>query len=389
MTWWLALIVVLVLAMGTFLNLKAFWGLLSLPVLREVEPVLDSWPKVSLIITACDEAATIEEAATSLLKVDYPNLELILIDDRSTDSTGDIIDDLARRDERVQAVHVTHLPDGWLGKVHALHQGTSQATGDFLAFADADVHFAPEMLKRVVTLCEREELGHITVMPCLIGNTFAVNAAIAAFAAGFLSFLNTHAINEPDSKAFAGVGAFGMVRRDDFLRTEGWEWLRMEIMDDSGLAMMMVQEAGARSMLVTGGDQLKVVWYPNTMGMIKGLEKNGFAGIAGYKLSVALGFGLSQMLIPAFLVLALVLPYTWSQIVGVLSLLSFVPLSWGYQTRLAHPFLASLCAPLANPIIGFAIIRSAVLTLWRGGITWRGTFYPLERLKKEHRVKII
>src|SRR4030095_5434131 len=104
-----------------------------LPVFRKQHaPTPDVWPCLSVVIPACNEAATLESAVATLLQQDYPDLEIILVDDRSTDGTGELIDRLARQDPRIRAVHVEILPQGWLGKVHALHRGVEQARAHWL-----------------------------------------------------------------------------------------------------------------------------------------------------------------------------------------------------------------------------------------------------------------
>ncbi len=102
------------------------------------------WPTVSVLVPAKNEEDTLFAAMQSLLQVDYPALEIILINDRSTDRTGEIIERLALLDSRVRQIHIDHLPDGWLGKVHALHQGIDVSSGEWLLFTDADIHFAPQ-----------------------------------------------------------------------------------------------------------------------------------------------------------------------------------------------------------------------------------------------------
>ena len=101
------------------------------------------WPRLSIVIPACNEAPAIQGAVESILAQDYPNLEIVLIDDRSTDETGVIIDRLAASDFRILRIHVTRLPDGWLGKVHALCRGAEASTGEWMLLTDADVHLAP------------------------------------------------------------------------------------------------------------------------------------------------------------------------------------------------------------------------------------------------------
>lgn len=103
---------------------------------------LKKWPRVSVIIPARNEADTIKAAMRSRLESDYPNLEIILIDDRSTDNTPEIIEEIAQTDSRVKAIHIKELPKAWIGKLYAMHTGVEVASGAWLLFSDADVHIA-------------------------------------------------------------------------------------------------------------------------------------------------------------------------------------------------------------------------------------------------------
>ena len=121
----------------------------AVPLLRDdASPEPARWPRVSLIVPARDEARDLERAVRTRLTDDYPNLQVILVDDRSTDGTGAIADRLAADDPRVKVVHVTELPAGWLGKLNALHRGVAEADGEWLLFSDADIEFAPGTLRR-------------------------------------------------------------------------------------------------------------------------------------------------------------------------------------------------------------------------------------------------
>ena len=127
------------------------WALKQLPFFeRQTVSLPARWPRLSVIVPACNEATHLESAARTILDQDYPELEVILVNDRSSDGTGALIDLLAREDARVKAIHIDKLPDGWLGKVHALQRGVERAEGEWLLFTDADVHFAPTMLRRAV-----------------------------------------------------------------------------------------------------------------------------------------------------------------------------------------------------------------------------------------------
>src|SRR5262249_46544493 len=126
-------------------------GAQSSPQLRDTAPALDRpWPAASIVVAARNEEAGVEPALRSLLALDYPALEVIAIDDRSTDATPQIMDRVAAGDTRLRVLHVAELPAGWLGKNHALHQGAKLARGEYNLFTDADVVLEPSVLKRAI-----------------------------------------------------------------------------------------------------------------------------------------------------------------------------------------------------------------------------------------------
>src|SRR5205085_3710499 len=147
---------------GTILGLAWFSRIVDAAFgMRQVSDISDpEWdrapqdtPRVSIVVPACNEEADIEEALTSLLALDYANYEVIAVDDRSTDRTGEIMDRVASRPATrglLRVIHVRDLPPGWLGKTHAMWTAGQQATGDWLLFTDADVVFKPDSIRRAL-----------------------------------------------------------------------------------------------------------------------------------------------------------------------------------------------------------------------------------------------
>jgi cellulose synthase/poly-beta-1,6-N-acetylglucosamine synthase-like glycosyltransferase len=148
-----------VLLLASILTLAASaYVLLATPQVQKLVslqvPAPTTWPRLSVVIPALNEVDTLEAALGTLLAETYPDLEIVLVDDRSTDGTGALVDRLAARDPRITPVHITALPEGWLGKVHALHVGTQHARGDWLLYTDADVHFGQGSLRHAVAVAE-------------------------------------------------------------------------------------------------------------------------------------------------------------------------------------------------------------------------------------------
>jgi glycosyltransferase involved in cell wall biosynthesis len=362
-----------------------------LPVLREQHaPTPDIWPRLSVVIPACNEVANLEAAVATLLQQDYPDLEIILVDDRSTDGTGEIIERLAREDLRIRAIRVETVPQGWLGKVHALHRGVGQASGDWLLFTDADVHFGAAILRRAVAFVLHQRVDHLALIPRTIQKSFWLELAVNTF--GLLFFITTRAasVNRPDSKAFVGIGAFNLVNAERFHRTFGFEWLRLEPGDDVGLGMM-IKQSGGRTRLAFAYEDLFLQWYSSVTAMFKGLEKNLFGPGCRYRWWL--------MLLQVGVIWALVAAPYISLAVGVAHGLAPLWIAGAAATSMHLIFtvyfvverktkpLILLLLPVGVLLITAMMLRAGYQCLKNGGIEWRGTHYPIDQLRAGQRVK--
>jgi glycosyltransferase involved in cell wall biosynthesis len=383
-------------ASGLWLLLVAYWlwTLSRLPRFGEETARLAfddfSWPALSVIVPACNEARRIEAALASLSAQDYPGLEILAIDDRSTDATGEILERLAMRDARIRVLHVQALPKDWLGKVHALHQGAQRARGDWWLFTDADVRYRPAMLRRAIRYAESQGVDHLVCLPEVHAEGLWLDVAARAFLLLLCVGTRLALVNAPGSRTPIGIGAFNLVRAETFRRTPGFEWLRMETVDDYGLGVM-VKEAGGRTRLVRADDDLSVTWYESLGAMVRGLEKNSFGAVAGYSWArVAYALTLVWGLVaapPAALAVGwtqsapLVLGAGLAPFAAIAVFALFAP------RRRARDVVAWLLAPPGIAIIGWMMLRSAWLCTRHGGIDWRGTHYPLEALRRGQRVR--
>ena len=363
-----------------------------LPVLREQEtPTPVVWPRVSVVVPACNEAPHLESAVLSLAQQDYPNLEIVLVDDRSTDDTGKIIDRLAHNDPRMRTVHIETLPSGWLGKVHALHRGVEEASGDWLLFTDADIHFSPGTLRRAIAFALDQRTDHLALVPRTIQKSFWLAVAINTFALFFLITTRAVGVNRPDSKGFVGIGAFNLVNAEAFRRTPGFEWLRLEPGDDVALGFMLKQ-AGATARLAFAQEDLSVQWYPSVSAMFKGLEKNLFGPASHYRwwrmiFQVVVIWALVFAPPGAFL-LGLWVGSAPLWIAGAAVIGTHLLFSVFYAARLRTKSLALLLFPAGMLLITFMMLRAGYKCLKNDGIDWRGTHYPLEQLRAGQRIKL-
>ncbi|MFZ5496992.1 MAG: glycosyltransferase [Verrucomicrobiota bacterium] len=342
-------------------------------------PAPTAWPRVSIVFAARNEAATVGAAVPTMLALDYPELELIAVNDRSEDATGAILDRLAAAEPRLRVVHVRELPPGWLGKNHALHTGAQEAAGEWILFTDADIHFAPDALRRAVAYARAESLDHLAAVPSLSGPDHLLGICVNAFSFAFMAGLRPWLAHDPRSRAHAGVGAFNLVRASTYRKLGGHEPLRMRPDDDIKLGKLM--KAGGFSEFMLGGGALKVAWYQSAGEMIRGLTKNAYAG-ADYRFWVPPLAALLTGLL--FLCPLAALALTSGPALWLNAAAAAVMLVLGCdQTRFTGGrWWHGLFLPFGMAVFAFILLRSQAVTHWTGGITWRGTHYPLRALKE-------
>lgn len=348
--------------------------------LGDVPPALPSPPpSLSIVVAARDEAHTVEPAMRSLLALDYPDLEIIAVDDRSADGTGQILDRLSAAEPRLHVIHVPELPDGWLGKNHALQQGADSASGALILFTDADVVFAPTALSRAVAFLDREALDHLAVSPELRMPGVLLGIFGAMFAATFGLFMQPWKARRP-GRYHIGIGAFNLVRADVYRAVGGHAPLALRPDDDVKLGKL-IKKSGFRQDVLFGVDQVVVEWYSSIGEVVRGLRKNSFAGV-DYRLYMIMGGAFMQIALHVYPIVALL--FVSGTVWWVCLAIAIVLLVGYVDNARIHGYPAWYGAgyPLFAVLFSYTIIAATLRTLVRGGIEWRGTFYPLERLRR-------
>ena len=365
-------------AWGVWMSLKNVQSLPSTSLDRE-----KSYPRLSVIIAARNEAETIENALKSVLAQNYPNLEIILVNDRSNDGTDKILQKLAEKDPRVLIHHVEELPLGWLGKVNAMQQGFGRSTGVWLLFTDADVHFQEESLERIIDVAERSSVDYLCVVPEIQARQSLLKALYTVSLSGF--FLATRIWEVKNQNSFVGVGACGLVRRSLLSQSPGLPWLKMEVVDDLALAQLAWQ-AGGKLDVYWGRECLGVEWYSSMGDLIRGLEKNLFAGVQ-YQYWRAL-LGIIGILFVAVAPWLSIFSGNWLLSLTAVGAFSGYWLAWisGDKAQRVR-WLERLISPLLLFVIAWALARSTYITWRQGGIKWRETFYSIAALRRGQRLK--
>lgn len=335
-------------------------------------------PLLSVIIPCRNEAKALPRSVPSLAGQTYPNLEVILLDDRSTDDTGQVLQALSRVYPRLRVIQIDTLPDGWLGKTHALWVGSEQARGDWLLFTDADVVFHPQCLQAAIAHAERHRLDHLVVVPLVETVGFWETILVSCFGLLFdLAFRPWQAGN-PRSNAHIGIGAFNLIRCSAYRTIGTHRALANAVVDDLALGRR-VKQAGLRQAAVRGMELLRLRWQIGLSGVVSGLEKNAFAGV-GYSLLGAIATCVTLAVLG-------ILPFVGA-IVGparglwAAAALAVSALQAAHARQAGLPVWSGPFHPLAVGVLIYAVARSTFLTLRRGGVEWRGTSYPLAGLRR-------
>jgi len=342
-------------------------------------PTPGHWPRVSIVVPARNEGKTVGAAMPTLLALDYPDFEVIAVDDRSDDDTGAILDRLAALNPRLRVDHVRVLPTGWIGKNHALHDGATRATGRWLLFTDADIHFAPDALQRAIAFAEAGNLDLVAVVPRLTEHGHLLGICVGAFSLLFPVFFRPWRIADPASRSYGGVGAFNLVRAATYRKLGGHTRIQLRPDDDVKLGKLF-KRSGARCDFLFGAGAISVAWYADVREMVRGLTKNSFAG-ADY--SVAMVVSGVTLLATVFLwpPLALTLtagPAWWLNLAATVAMLAVAVDNQRFAGgRRWH----GLLVPVGVAVFIYILLRSMVVTLGQRGIVWRGTHYPLADLK--------
>ncbi|MFY9647722.1 MAG: glycosyltransferase family 2 protein [Terriglobales bacterium] len=342
-------------------------------------------PRVSVIVPARNEEADIRETLTKLLALDYSNYEIIAVNDRSTDRTGQIMDEVTSADKsaratRLKVIHISDLPSGWLGKTHAMWTAAEQASGEWLLFTDADVLFKPDSLRRAIAYAEGEGADHVVLFPRMIMKRPSERMMIAFFQALFVFGHRPWKVADPKAKDHMGVGAFNLVRRSVYDAVGTYRALRMEVLDDMKLGKV-IKNSGFAQRNVFGEDLISLHWAKGAFGIVNNLTKNFFAVLSfQWWRTVAAILGLGFLNLGPFV--GVWLAHGWARIPYAIALGSLFGIYYGMSGMSAVPAYYFFLHPVSTCLFMYTLLRSMVRTLSNDGIVWRGTKYPLEELRK-------
>jgi glycosyltransferase involved in cell wall biosynthesis len=345
-------------------------------------------PRVTIVVPARNEESSIRQALSQLLALDYDNYEVIAVDDRSTDRTGEIMDDLATSgdgrprpsDATLRVVHITELPRGWMGKAHAMWSAAKESTADWILFTDADVMFRPDCLRRAIAYAEAEHADHLVLFPRTIMKRPGEKMMLAFFQLMFVFGHRPWKVSDPKAKDHIGVGAFNLVRRNVYEAVGTYEALRFEVVDDMKLGKV-IKNAGFRQRNVLGGDLLELHWAQGALGVVRNLTKNFFA-VMSFQAWRAIGFCVAAAFLNIMPFAGIFLANGRARIPYAVALACLFFLYFGMSLfSEVRPWYV-LLHPLGTLLFIYTMLRSMFFALRNNGVEWRGTMYPLDELRR-------
>ena len=341
------------------------------------QPIIEDMPSLAIIIAVRNEEEDLANALQSVCNINYSNCRIMVVNDRSTDRTAAILQDFKMSYPQITVTTVTTLPDGWLGKNNALYQGYLSSTEEWMLFTDADIVFHPDALSRAVSYAVVNKLDHLAILPKVVSRSAILNSVLATFTIMLMMHLRPWDAKKAKSKAYIGIGAFNLVRRDAYERAGTHALIKLRPDDDLQLGFK-IKSTGLRQDVLIGNEYVSLEWYKNLGQLGNGLLKNSFA-VANYKTGESI---VNTILILISIALPMPLMFifgsTGIRLMACAMLLTHIvymvvipPNKWWY----------AFVIPFAGFFMAWTTFRATYITLKQGGIYWRDSFYPLAMLK--------
>ncbi len=339
-------------------------------------------PKVSIMIPACNEEKHIFSAISSMEKMDYPNKEIIIVNDRSTDKTPQLIDELAKQSSIIKIIHIEHLPSHWMGKNHALYEGTKHTSGEWILFTDSDVYFDPDLLSRAMHFCLNKNLDHFAIFPKVEKSTFWMNSMMLLVTMMYFFMAKPWRAKHHWSQCSVGQGSFNLVKKSVYFDCGGHEKIRLNSDDDVKLGAL-IKSKKYKQDICFAENALRVPWYSSLPEMIKGLEKNIFAYM-NYNISIMIFFTVFTFILFYLPLFNLFFASGIELVLCVINTMLIIMIFILIAKRFGYPLCYSFLYPITLAVDYYMSWRSLYYILKNQGVSWRDTFYSLENIKEDY-----
>jgi chlorobactene glucosyltransferase len=334
------------------------------------------FPRVSILVPARDEGRNIEGCVLSLLGQDYPDFEVLVLDDHSTDDTNTILRRMARADSRLRVLEGESLPEGWLGKHWACHQLAQAAEGELILFTDADTLHEKTALSKSVAAMQAESADLISAFPKEEVGTWGERLIVPIMSWGIFSFLPLQIAYKFSLPSLSlTIGQFMLFRRKAYDAVGGYAAVRQEIVDDVQLGRRII-ERGFRWRLLDGTEHVRCRMYQGFGEVVEGFSKNVFAFFDYRFLPYVVAWSLMGVIFlePALTLGAYLAGFRLTEFPPNMAATAVVlsVLLWTLALRrFKFPLYLAVLYPVTITLWLLVVVRSLVLTM-RGQTTWKG-----------------
>jgi chlorobactene glucosyltransferase len=371
-------------------GLFAFWNIIGVAIVRPQSSLApqSALPRVSILLAARNEQEMLPATLDSLFKLDYPDFEIILVDDDSDDRTGAIADEWAQREGasgKLRVIHNHHLPTDWRGKVHAMHLAAAAATGEWILSTDADVVFHPSLLRQAVELALRKNVQFLSLTPEVEMQSWAEKVVLPAF--GFLLFMvfPLRRVNDPRSSRAMAAGAFLLMRHDHLNALGGYARLRDTLIEDLRMAELFKRN-GRRTYLGVTRGVFHTRMYENWREVFEGLARSAWegAGCSLWKVLAGVVTGSAVAVLPwvslaalwlAHLVAGIPLAHNPVFIAAAAACAASATIYCPVVVFAGLSPLYTFTLPLASLFYSTVSVVSAFRSLTGPGLRWKGRSY--------------
>ncbi|MFA5310025.1 MAG: glycosyltransferase [Dehalococcoidales bacterium] len=340
-------------------------------------------PLISVLIPARDEEDNIRTCVASLQKQDYPNYEILVLDDNSTDRTGAIVMELASKDRRIRLIQGQPLPEDWAGKPFACYQLAREAKGSWLLFVDADTIHEPHMLRSVLALALEQKTALLSGFPRQLADSFATRVIIPVFYFILLSWVPMwwlHRTKKP--KPSMGIGQFFFFSRDEYWHFGGHKAVHDRLVEDVWMGVE-VSRMGGRHVAVDLSPVVSCKMYRDVKGAWNGLGKSI------YSVAAMAPVALVALIIIAYLFYIAPFFWLWNTFTDpsepllwrglvVLQVAIILYMRWRVCNRFREPVVSLWFHPLGMIFYLLNVLYSGGRWLVGAGITWKERFYGKE-----------
>jgi chlorobactene glucosyltransferase len=379
------------LVSALFLLTAAFYHFLRRVPSSNIEP--RDLPFVSVLVPARNEEGKIGRCIESLLNQSYPNFEIVVIDDRSTDRTGEIIEEYARKDSRIKFVRGHDAPDGWIGKCNALAHAVGYASGDWYLFTDADTCHQPNSVRDSVSYAISNKADLVSFVPLQELGSFWERLIMPTLLSSFLLGDPFHSVNDPGAKRAYAYGQYILCRRSSYLALGGHQSVRDEIVEDHAIGRVF-KDKGYRILVADGKSLYSVRMYTNLETLWLGWTKNLYSLIDSRVLHLVIILTMLNFAALAPFIESIFLARMWldsaeitphlQSLTLVVAMEMLILFAWFRRTSTHHAGINwshFFLMPFGALAVTVLYLHASYLVLSGGQVNWKGRRYRVNTSK--------